>query len=411
MILNDTNGQISFASYEPDEEDIVDPKKHYAELVADVKSMMKKIVKAPNENFPDFIWSPVQNDFSDEFHKDNHQYISLGLGLIKIENGGEIMDSVKKLKNRYKDYFEYLDAVAVWDRYYDFIEETYGSFEMFGQMVESDMTAVPFKRRPKLKNAKKNRHLLEINVPISRIIPEDAMSDEDQAEIASQMPDQIEVYEDYLEYINFLYKANKKQEFKMQRDNRIRNLRKKSSVSGSSEMSAIIDYLSDGNSAVTNFGASNLNKPLCDDIEAFHEYDGLNDDLKADAMGLRRGKIYTDPNYQIIVESGQTQDDVDVYSALYAAGFEVGAMLNKSNMKREAVKMITRSIGMEENISEKKMKKLKKKRAKKERKLYETLQSNEEVRSILTKNRVSFDPSESMISFTLKDVLREGGGI
>ena len=127
MILNDTNGQISFASYEPDEEDIVDPKKHYAELVADVKSMMKKIVKAPNENFPDFIWSPVQNDFSDEFHKDNHQYISLGLGLIKIENGGEIMDSVKKLKNRYKDYFEYLDAVAIWDRYYDFIEETYGS--------------------------------------------------------------------------------------------------------------------------------------------------------------------------------------------------------------------------------------------------------------------------------------------
>ena len=62
-------------------------------------------------------------------------------------------------------------------------------------------------------------------------------------------------------------------------------------------------------------------------------------------------------------------------------------------------------------MSEKKMKKLKKKRAKKERKLYETLQSNEEVRSILTKNRVSFDPSENMISFTLKDVLREGGGM
>lgn len=414
MILNSNDGHISLASYEPDEEEIVDPKKHYAELVADVKSMMKKIIRTPNENFPDFIWSPNQNDFSDEYHKDRHQYLEIGIGKYKIENGGEIVNSVKKLKNRYKDYFEYVDALTLWERYYDYIEDTFGSFEAFGEMYDAQVTTIPYKRKPKLKNAKKNKHLLEIDVPISRINREEGLTDEEIAEVASEMPDQIEVYEDYLEYVNLLYKANRKQEFKMQRDNRIHNLRKKSSVSaGTPEMSAIMEYLSDGNSVVTNFGATNLNRPLCDDIEAFHEYDGLNEDLKADAMGLRRNKIYTDPNYHIIVESGQSQDDVDVYSALYAAGFEVSAMLNDSNMERKAVKMITRSIGIEEDISEKKMKKLKKKRRKQEKKLYEALQSDEEVRAVLTKNRVSFDPTENMISFTLKDVFEEGrrGGI
>ena len=69
--------------------------------------------------------------------------------------------------------------------------------------------------------------------------------------------------------------------------------------------------------------------------------------------------------------------------------------------------MITRNAGIEEDdISPKKAKKLKKKRMKEERKLYESLSANESVRNILTKNRVSFNADDSMLSFTLKDIMK-----
>ena len=106
------------------------------------------------------------------------------------------------------------------------------------------------------------------------------------------------------------------------------------------------------------------------------------------------------------METGQTQDEMDVYTELAKAGYDVGIMMKKSNMDRKAVKMITRSAGLEEDISPKKAKKLKKKRMKEERKLYESLSSNESVRSILTKNRVSFNADDSMLSFTLKDIMK-----
>ena len=43
---------------------------------------------------------------------------------------------------------------------------------------------------------------------------------------------------------------------------------------------------------------------------------------------------------------------------------------------------------------------------KEERELYESLSANESVRNILTKNRVSFNADDSMLSFTLKDIMK-----
>lgn len=408
MIFDPDTRSISFASNEPDEDE-VDPKQHYAELVEDVKSMMRKIMKAPNENFPDFLWEPVQNDFTEDGHEDIHQYIDMGLGRIEVENGTEIMESINRIKNRYKDYFDYIDALAVWQRYYDFVEETYGDFDYFAQMVENGETSFPFRRRPKLKNAKKNKHLLEIDVPISRINREDGLSDEQLKELGDNMPDQLEIYEDYFEYITYLAQYNEKEEKRLQRENRIRNYRRVSSV-GSPEINAITEYLTGGEFTTSEYGLSK-NRPLSDDLEAFHEYDGLNEDLKRDAMGLRK-KVYMDTNYQIMMETGQTQDDIDVYSTLAANGYEVSCMMTNSNMDRKAVKLITRSIpGLEEEMSPKKAKKMKKKRAKNEKKLYDALSANEEVRKIMTKNRISFDAEDNMMSFTLKDIINNDGGL
>lgn len=402
MIFDPESRQISFACDDEEEEE-VDPQEHYNQLVDDIKNMMRKIHKSPNENFPDFLWEPVQNDFSDEYSIDKHTYIDMGLGKIEVNNGGEIMDSIRDLKNRYKDYFEYIDALDRWKQYYNFIEDTYGNFDFFADIAINGGTTIPFKRKPKLKNAKKNKYLLEINVPISRIDREDGLTDDQIKELGDELPDQIEIYEDYYEYITLLADFNKKEEKRLQRENRIRNYRKTSSV-GTPDSDAFMAYIN-GEVSSSNYGASINRRPLSDDIEAFHEYDGLDEDLKRDAMGLRN-KPVMDMSYGVLMETGQTKDEIEVYTELAKAGYEVGIMMKKSNMDRKAVKMITRSVGIEDDVSPKKAKKLKKKRMKEERKLYESLSANESVRSILTKNRVSFNAEDSMLSFTLKDIMK-----
>ena len=282
MIFDRDQNKFSFASFELDEEEI-DPKQHYNDLVADVKSMMTKVSKAPDENFPGFLWEPVQNDFTDEGFEDNHKYIDMGLGDVEEENGTEIMQSICRLRNRYKNYFDYIDALDVWQRYYDFVEDTYGSFEFFAEMVEQGNISFPLKRKPKLKNAKKNRHLLEINVPISRINREDGLTDEQIKELGEELPEQLEIYEDYYEYITQLAKFNKKEEQRMERESRVRNYRKTSAI-GTPEANAIMDYLS-GNISQDNYGISR-NRPLADDIVAFHEYDGYDEDFESVIAGL-----------------------------------------------------------------------------------------------------------------------------
>ena len=406
MIFDREQNRFSFASFESDEEE-VDPKQHYAELVADVKSMMAKIKKAPIENFPGFLLEPVQNDFTDEGFDDNHQYINMGLGHIEVENGTEIMQPIYRLRNRYKNYFDYIDALDVWQRYHDFIEDTYGSFDFFAEMVEQGTISFPLKRKPKLKNPKKNKHLLEIDVPISRINREDGLTDEQIKELGEEMPEQIEIYEDYYEYITYLAEYNRKEERRLERENRIRNYRKTSAV-GTPDQNAITEYLSDI-IPENNYGISS--RPLSDDIEAFHQYDGYDEDLKKDLMGLRN-KISMDSDWGVICSYGGDRDTYEVYSALASAGYDVRGMVDSSTMDRKAVKLIESvAPDIDTDQSSKKNKKLKKKRKKAEKIIYERMSANETARNILTRNRVSFNADDNIMSFTLKDIMNPNGGM
>ena len=294
----------------------------------------------------------------------------------------------------------------MWQRYYDFVEDTYGSFDFFAEMVEQGNISFPLKRKPKLKNAKKNRHLLEIKVPISRINREDGLTDEQIKELGEAMPEQLEIYEDYYEYITQLAKFNQKEERRMERENRVRNYRKTSAVS-TPEANAIMEYLSGGISQ-DNYGISR-NRPLTEDIAAFHEYDGYDEEMKRDLMGLRK-EIRMDPEYKILCEYGQDRDTFEVYSALASAGYDVKGMVDSSTMDRKAVKLIQKAVpDMMEDLSPKKRKKLEKRRKKKDKELTERLYANEVVRNTLTKNRISFDVDENMMSFTLKDIMNPDG--
>lgn len=391
-----------YLGYNDDEDDHIDPKQHYAELVEDARTMMKRVMRTPKEAFPEFLWDPGQNDFTDEGFVDNHLYIEIGLGRIEKKNGVAIMQAASHLKSRYKNYFDYIDALAVWQDYREFIEDIYGDFRCFSEMVEAGQVNYPLKNKPKLKNAKKNRHLLEIKVPISRINPDEIFTDEQFKQLGDAMGPQIEIYDDYYEWMDICSEINVKEEQRIRRKERIRNYRKTSAF-GDFELNTINKYLSGDGFMIYNDGITY--RPLSEDLEAMHEFDGLNEDLKRDAMGLRH-KSYVNPEYKIITETGQTEDEVDVYSTLAANGWDINGMLSSATMDKKSMKAIRRAIpGLEEEMSPKKAKKLKKRRKRYERVLYETLSANEEVRNIMTKNRITFSPEDNMLSFTIDNAL------
>ena len=404
MIFDPETRHISFACEDDeDEEEVVDPRQHYLELVDDARDVMRRVMRTPNENFPDFLWEPSHNEFNNELAENPKRYIEMGTGKIEVINAGEIIRSIRGLKNKYKDYFDYIDALDVWNRYCYWIETEFGDFEFFKELVKSGSTAVPYKRKPKLANKAGNKYLKNITVPISRINREEGLSDEAFAEICRNLPDQLEVYEDYYEYITLLEDFNKKEEVRMQRENRIRNYRKTTSI-GTPEADAVMRYLS-GDRNVDNYGQSAFNRPLTEEIEYFHEYDGYDEELKKDLMGLRQS-AYIDPNTGIWMQTNREKDSIDVFSEMAKNGWDVGAAMESSDMSKSAKKMIRRNAGFsEEEMSPKKAKKLRKKRRKNNQKLYESLSANEGVRDLLTKNRVSFDPDENMISFTLSDIM------
>ena len=243
---------------------------------------------------------------------------------------------------------------------------------------------------------------MEIDVPLSRINREDGLTDEQIKELGDEFPDQIEIYEDYFEYITYLAEFNAKEEKRLARESRIRNYRKTSAVS-TPDFSAINDYLSGSNNQ-SNYGI-NQNRPLSDDLNASEEYAGYSDDLKKDLMGLRN-TIKMDPDYRILCSYGQDRDTYEVYSALAQAGYDVNGMLDTSSMDRKAVKLIQKAVpSLQEDLTPKQLKKMKKRRKKKDKELTERLFANESGRNILTKNRVSFNVEDNMMSFTLKDIM------
>lgn len=405
MIFEHNPNEVKYMDEEDEEE--VNPREHYQELVEDTSKVLKRVKITPNDNFPEFLWTPVQNDFTEDNIPDNHNYIDIGLGKIDIGTDQEIVESIRGLRNRYKDYFQYLDALEVWYRYYDYIEQYFGSFDIFMELVQSGETVIPFKRKPKLKSAKKNKYLVNLTVPISRINREDGLTDTQIAELASEMPDQLDVYEDYYEYSNYLAKFNASEERRLAREYRMRNYRRTKST-GNTDADLLCKYINTIESSSSR-NAGMYNKPLSDDLDIAHEYDEYNEDVREYLLGLNMNrKIYIDPNYQIFREIGneKNQNEIDLYTAMYEAGYDISTFAKNSSTDRKAVKMITKQIMQNDpNISAKKAKKLKKKRLKAEKKLNDVLYANEEVRNILTKNKVSFDPEENMLSFTMKDLM------
>ena len=140
----------------------------------DVYEELFEAVKDTDDSlWPDWLFNPAFNDFDDNYY-------------IQSFAEDETTMMVKKLKHRYNDFFEWVDAMSIYNEYMSQMIEKYGSLRVIKNALEVDMMDDPIPSKPKLKNNRKNRQFLRSGTIPSRRDPEIAVSGEEMLAIARQ---------------------------------------------------------------------------------------------------------------------------------------------------------------------------------------------------------------------------------
>lgn len=386
---------FSFAEFTTIEEEEADENERQTILKEEVEETLRLAASITNDSLPEFLWTPIINDFDNDF-----QYIKLGVPSVNA-----ILQAAAQLKRKYADYHDWVDALAIWREYHDWVEEEYGSWDAFLEASEEGLISIPVKLEPQLKKTKANKGLRNLTVPLSRINDEDAASREEIMMIINAVDDHIEIYEDDVEYYKKLYKLNAKIEREAAAEYRIRNMyQQHSRMSADPRTDAIMQFLR--GETKTDYQGIQHQRSLLDDVEAMHEHDFEDPAIVQDSIGQLSRSIRVDGEYGIYMDRSDEEASI-LYTALAAAGYDVSLAIEGSGMKKEAKKMIRQQLAMTTGeYSDKKLKKLKKARKRANKALEERLMGDEVVRNILTKNRINFERDDALLNFTMDDILR-----
>lgn len=389
--------KFSFASFDYDEIE-TEEEENLKALREEADLAIEEAKHIPPDSIPAFIWEPMINEFDDGV-----PYVALGMN-----QQNPVIGRVANMLKKYNSYYDYIDALEVWYEYYDYICAHFGSFESFAYAVNEGLTALPMRVMPQLKKKSDNRALAKCKVAISRIYPEDA-ADADEIAYLLQFvePTYEEVYEDVVEFDNKYAKLNAPIIRTLEQQQRVQNARKYSTVQTNPQMDALMQFLQTQTSG--SYGGIYQQGSLMDEVEAMHEFDFEVPDLIEDALygSLPNGgrAIHLDGQFGMLTKRDQ-QEQLELYKALAEAGFDVRDVVTNSGMNRQAKKLIMSEItSITGQYSDKQLKKMKKQRAKAEKQFAQRMNSNEQVRNALTKNRINFDRNDDALSFTMSDIL------
>lgn len=391
-ITGNPNDEFSFVKFStPDDE--VEDQERLEELHQEVLNTWELIDKIPGDKFPQFIWGPLVNEFDD-----GYPYVEVGLN-----QEAPIIQAVSSMRRVYNDYFEYIDALELWMEYLEYIEDNFGSFDSFLETSEEGLTTIPVRPRPKLKKKKANKGLIKCKVALSRVNDNEAAPKQIIQSILNQLEPAQELYDDPIEYEEKYWKLNRDHERKAQAQNRIRNARIRSSQYDSGT-DAMLQFLQ--GETITNTKGIRRNVSLNDEIAALHENDFTDPAIAEYELDrLLNRNIRVNSTYGVYFNRDQ-EEQIEIFTALAQAGFDVGGIVEGSGMRKEARKMLKRQIAsVTGEYSDKELKKLTKKRKKAEKKLASRMESDQRIRSILTNNRVTFSRDDDALSFTVDDIL------
>lgn len=362
----------------------------------DVYEELFEAVKDTDDSlWPDWLFNPAFNDFDDNYY-------------IQSFAEDETTMMVKKLKHRYNDFFEWVDAMSIYNEYMSQMIEKYGSLRVIKNALEVDMMDDPIPSKPKLKNNRKNRQFLRSGTIPSRRDPEIAVSGEEMLAIARQaFPGQMG--EDVDEELSNepLPKETKKRLREIQRvidgEERRRNM-----------------YRSIGNNSGTDFITAYLNNAMKGIYDSSGNITGNNDQSlmeivkEMERIENTRPELLEDESmYKTTVVGNRLVRQADlqrteVYKELYQEGFDILHSLGRSGLDKKSVKMIRSQIGASEPMTKKELKKMKKRAKKDQARIQRRADASNLLEKTLLGNRLDTRrDSDGNISLRLRDLYRD----
>ena len=351
------------------------------------------VEEADDSIFPDFLFNPVFNDFGDEYYK-------------KSFANDELITMVKKLRRRYSNFFDWVDAMDIYNEYMNELINKYGSMRVIKNALHVGTIDDPVPAKPKLKMTRRNRQFLRSGASPARQIEIEKPTRDEMIAIARQsFPDALGNDIDEADAMKKIPKDLQKR-FRIMSENIAGSNRKKNM------------YRSVGNNSGTDFIIEYLNQTKRGIYDHSGNFKG-NDDMSIADIIKENERIANTPPELLEEEDGNQTEIVNgqlvrkkdtiklqVYKELFGEGIDVIGAFGKS-MDKKAVKMIRSQIGDTEPATKKEMKKIKK-RAKKEREQIERRRDNNRLlEQTLLGNKFDLTSNGNNLSFRLKDVYRD----
>lgn len=358
----------------------------YADELLDVQ-------EAPDNIFPDFLFNPVFNDFDDGYYQKSF-----------VQN--DLMASIKRLRRRYGNYFQWAEAMNIYEEYMETLVEKYGSMRVIKNALHYDLMPDPVPAKPKLKNNKKNRQFMNSGIVPSERIANVHLDSDTVIQMARQMfPDTMG--NDIDEAVEFT---------KVPKETRKRLSRIQTHMEGRQRRHNL--YRSQNSNAGTDFIVEYLMNSKRGIYDRHGNYTG-DDDMslkeivkEQEIIDSTRPELLDDPSESTtVIRNGRLvnrreEQQLEIYKLLYEQGIDViGAFGN--SMSKKSVKMVRSHIGDTEPASKKKLKKIRKRAEKEQEKIARRADNNRLLEETLLGNRFTMSETDNALSFRLKDIYRD----
>ena len=87
------------------------------------------ISSVPDDEFPDFLFNPIYNNFGDEYYQ-------LGIS----EN--PLVIKARSIRHKYSDFFSYMQALEDYNDYMKLLEEKYGGLSIIKNAIKAKREAM-----------------------------------------------------------------------------------------------------------------------------------------------------------------------------------------------------------------------------------------------------------------------------
>lgn len=348
-----------------------------------------------NSIFPDFMWEPIQNEFEDD------NYLERGV----VDN--EDMQAVRMLRRKYSNYYDYIEAVQIYENYMEKIIAKYPSYKFLKNGVQLGIIEEFIPPEPKLKMKKENKLLINSDACICRTdeVVSEFFSSSSRDTIEQMYPETAEMYSEFPDEAFEMKKIPN--EIKRQWKDQERRERKKGiyiNYRGAADTDAIIEFMNNGGSIrYDQKGKKSENNSISAIIDEMHKYDYMPPELVEMELEANTSKVIGGR-----LVNRDEQDKIEVMSQLMSIGF-ISSDTARSSLGKTGFIMARQKAGLTgaEGLTKKERKKLKKRQKKEKKRLQKTMESDSRMERILKQNKMSYSRDSETMSFKLKDLYND----